>query len=106
MKTFCFIVIITLILVGQLFLTASLTLSGNAAKSPYRRAERTAALNALAADPSPANKTAFQEDLKLVSRFVSKQHFLNAAMLMAVWLFIDGVVIYCWVHQGKRKPAA
>ena len=96
-----------LTLSGQLMMTAKLTLvSGNTSKSPYRRAERTAARNALAADPSPANKAAFQEELRLVNRFVHEKKLLNAAMVMAVWLFFDGVLIYCWVQQNRKKPAA
>ena len=107
MKTFWNIWGITLLLVGQLWLTVVLTsFAGDTFKVAYRRAERYAAFKAMLADPSPENKAANKEEQRLVDRYLLERWLLKATMVMSGWLFIDGVVIYCWVHQGKRKPAA
>jgi len=106
MKRLRHIALIILVVVLQLFAVLLLTLKGvDANKTPYRRAERFAALIAAEEDPSPEKKAVLQQELRLASRYVGRQQFTRAGVVFAVLLSIEAILIY-WTKRNSDKNKA
>ena len=108
MKKLRYIVLIALAVVVQFFLVLQFTLHDvNLAKIPYRQAERAAAARALAQDQSPKNKAALQEESRLAGIYVARQQFMEAGVIFAVLLSIEGAVLYAGrKHDDEQKAVA
>jgi hypothetical protein len=92
-----------LLIVAQISVTCAVTMVPyNAYKVPYRRQERAAVFSALATNPSPANKAAMQQELKLARGYMSDRQFARAGVLLASLLALDIVGAYAW-SRYKRK---
>lgn len=106
MKRLRHIFLIILVIVVQMFLVLLFTAKPvNLAKIPYRRAERAAALEVLANNPSPENKAAFQEELHLAGRYSDRQQFTKAGLVFAALLSVEVIVIYFGRHHNYKYKA-
>jgi hypothetical protein len=108
MKILRHVIVISLIIVVQLFVVMQFTLRPvNLAKIPYRQAERGAAMMALARDQSPENKAAMQQELHLASRHTAIQQFTFTGVVFAAVLSFEGVIIYLGrKHESIYKAVA
>lgn len=77
---------------------------GNLAKEPYRREERAAALKVMADNPTPANKAAFQEELRRDMHYINRRDWTRAGFVLAGFLLLDGLVIL-GIHKCRIELA-
>ena len=95
-----------LLILAQFWISCAVTIVPyNAFKVPYRREQRAAVFSALATNPSPANKAALQEELRLVRRHVGDRQCGRAGVLLASLLALDIVVVYA-CSRHKRQVAS
>ena len=95
--------LIGLLLSFELLLVVAMSFRpGNLAKISYRREQRSAAFEALRNNPSPENKAAVQEELRLAGKNVMRQQSKTAGALLALFLVADGVAFYLWKQSASR----
>jgi hypothetical protein len=100
MKPFYWVILI----VAQIWLSLQICLAPfDAAGVSYRREERVAALRAQDENPSPATRSAMQEELRRAARHVTHRQLATAGGFFAAFLALD-IWIYAWKHD-KREPA-
>ncbi len=78
----------------------------DAARVSYRRDERAAALKAQNGNPSPATRSAVQEELRLAGRHVVRRQLAQASALLAVFLALDIAFMSAWTHSKRESVSA
>lgn len=108
MKRLRHIAVIALVIIVQLYLVIQFTARPvNLAKIPFRHSERAAAHNAFSQDPSPENKEALQQELRLASNHIAKQQFIVTGIVFAALLSFEGFLMYSGrKHESKFKTVA
>ncbi len=83
-----------LVMVVQLWIAAAIFLDApNPLRTSFRREQRRAALEMYSQDPSPENRAAWQEELRLARHHVSRGQFPAAGILLGVFAGADILVI-------------
>ena len=77
----------------------------NAAKVPYRRAERAALIRTMIVDPSPANKAAYEHELHIATQYAINQQGKQTGIILLVILSFEGLLILARKHD-ETKPVA
>ena len=94
------IIFVALAIVVQFYLIGYFTFRAtNLAKTPYRLAERSAAFNVFANDPSSKNKAAFEQEVRLATRHTAARQLALTGAVLAVILGFEGLLIY----SGKKR---
>ena len=107
MRKLIYAALFTVIVLVELFVAAQPLMTGNPARVPYRRQERFAALEAMHARPSPETQAAFRDELRLASRYETKQKLPKCALIFAAFLILDAVCIYpYWRRRDGNTNAA
>jgi len=75
--------------------------ASNPARSSYRLHERNAALKKFFLDQSDANKAVLDEEFRLASRHDEQMAWLNAGIVFAALLGIEGWVVYLRISRRK-----
>jgi hypothetical protein len=87
--------LVVLVVVFELWLAAEVAFQPvNLVKVSFRREQRAAVLRGLSKDPSPENRAALQEELRLAREHVGRRQFTKAGVLLAVLFGADAIVIY------------
>lgn len=104
MKTLRFIGLAVLVLAVEFVLSVVLTVRDfNAAKLPYRRQERAAALEAYAHDRTPEKLAAYQKELRLAGDEFGKRQFAKGCIVFSFFLILDAIYIYRTVMTKRNK---
>jgi hypothetical protein len=71
----------------------------------YRKQERIAAFEAMMTNHSPETVAAFNEEMRLATRYHNDRQFARSGVIFAILLLLDGFGIYFFGHYVKRKAA-
>ncbi len=108
MKRLRHIAVIVAVIIVQLFVVMQFTLRPvNLDRIPYRGAERVAAQTTWIQDKTPANKAAYDQELRLASRHEAIQQFTFTGVVFVAILSFEGIIIYLGrKHDDKQKAVA
>jgi len=105
MRKLLYAVVFVVVLVVELFVSAQPLMTGNPARVSYRRKERFAALEAMATNRSPETEATFQNELRLASRYETRQKLRKCAAMFTAFLLLDAVCIYPYWRRRHDNAA-
>ena len=107
MRKLIYALVLIVVVFVELFVAAQPLMTGNPARVPYRQKELRAALDAMATNRSPETEAAFRNELRLISRYETKQKLPKCAVTFAAFLLLDAVCIYpYWRSRHEKKTVA